>query len=173
MLPPYDTRETLRALAEVDRRFAPRIVFVSATASTTGGSERLADDDRARAGRSGRTRLDLGGRQPRPAAAGARGEVVRELRWALTLRHEPPAGAPGEVAGHLHPAARRQRGRAYAGAASSPTDAVILPAFGAYAGGLNVFDAVFKPLFPNGSTAHLIGDGRLFAIGRAMLLCRD
>ena len=48
----------------------------------------------------------------------------------------------------------------------------LLPAFGAYAGGLNVCDAAFKPLFPQGFTAHLIGDGRLFAIGRGML-CRD
>jgi metallophosphoesterase superfamily enzyme len=49
---------------------------------------------------------------------------------------------------------------------------MILHAFGAYAGGLNVCDAAFKPLFPKSLTAHLIGDGRLFAIGKAML-CRD
>jgi metallophosphoesterase superfamily enzyme len=48
----------------------------------------------------------------------------------------------------------------------------VMPAFGAYAGGLNACDAAFRPLFPNGFTAHLIGSERIFAIGRAML-CRD
>ena len=33
----------------------------------------------------------------------------------------------------------------------------IMPAFGAYAGGLNACDPAFRPLFPNGFTAHLIG----------------
>ena len=42
-----------------------------------------------------------------------------------------------------------------------------MPAFGAYAGGLNACDAAFKPLFPNGFTAHLIGTERIFAIARS------
>jgi uncharacterized protein len=48
----------------------------------------------------------------------------------------------------------------------------VMPAFGAYAGGLNACDAVFKPLFPKSFTAHLIGTERIFAIARPML-CRD
>jgi metallophosphoesterase superfamily enzyme len=48
----------------------------------------------------------------------------------------------------------------------------VMPAFGAYAGGLNACDAAFKPLFPKGFTAHLIGAERIFAIARPML-CRD
>ena len=44
-----------------------------------------------------------------------------------------------------------------------------MPAFGAYAGGLNVRDQAIEGLFPNGFTAHLLGDGRVFAIGRAQL----
>jgi hypothetical protein len=47
-----------------------------------------------------------------------------------------------------------------------------MPALGAYAGGLNACDTAFKPLFPNGFTAHLIGTERIFAIARSML-CRD
>jgi hypothetical protein len=47
-----------------------------------------------------------------------------------------------------------------------------MPAFGAYAGGLNVCDDVFRPLFPASFTAHLIGAERLFAIARP-LLCGD
>jgi uncharacterized protein len=48
----------------------------------------------------------------------------------------------------------------------------VMPAFGAYAGGLNVCDPAFQPLFPNGFSAHVIGGERLFAIARAML-CAD
>ena len=43
---------------------------------------------------------------------------------------------------------------------------------GAYAGGLNVCDPAFQPLFPKGFSAHVIGGERLFAIGRS-LLCAD
>ena len=48
----------------------------------------------------------------------------------------------------------------------------VMPAFGAYAGGLNACDAAFKPLFAGSFTAHLIGTERIFAISKAML-CRD
>jgi metallophosphoesterase superfamily enzyme len=48
----------------------------------------------------------------------------------------------------------------------------IMPALGAFAGGLNACDAAFKPLFPKGFTAHLIGAERIYAIAKSML-CRD
>ena len=48
----------------------------------------------------------------------------------------------------------------------------VMPAFGAYAGGLNVCDAAFKPLFPTGSRPTSSGEGRIFAIARS-ILCRD
>ena len=46
---------------------------------------------------------------------------------------------------------------------------LVMPAFGAYAGGLNVRDRAFEPLFAGSFTAHLLGDGRVFAIGKGML----
>jgi hypothetical protein len=48
----------------------------------------------------------------------------------------------------------------------------VLPAFGAYAGGLNACDAAFAPLFPGGFTAHVIGRSRMYAISHAVL-CED
>jgi hypothetical protein len=41
---------------------------------------------------------------------------------------------------------------------------------GAYAGGLNLCDAAFAPLFGGGVSPRVIGDGRIFAIDRRMLL---
>jgi hypothetical protein len=49
---------------------------------------------------------------------------------------------------------------------------MVMPAFGAYTGGLNVCDPAFRPLFADGFEAHLIGTERLYRIGRAQL-CRD
>jgi uncharacterized protein len=90
------------------------------------------------------------------------------------LRHEPLMGATGEIAGHLHPVGKvAMRGRSVRRRCFVVDgNRCVMPAFGALAGGLNACDAAFKPLFPNGFTAHVIGTGRIYAIGRAML-CRD
>jgi hypothetical protein len=79
----------------------------------------------------------------------------------LTFRHEPQAApATGELAGHLHPvAAVRVRGRRLRRrcVASDGTRA-ILPAFGAYTGGLNVLDEAYATLLPGtGFHAWMMG----------------
>jgi len=41
---------------------------------------------------------------------------------------------------------------------------MVMPAFGAYTGGLNVRDAAFADLFSTLKfTAHMLGEGRLYA----------
>ncbi|MGA9084575.1 MAG: phosphoesterase, partial [Pseudolabrys sp.] len=41
---------------------------------------------------------------------------------------------------------------------------MVMPAFGAFTGGLNVRDAAFADLFGTlAFTAHLLGDGRLYS----------
>ena len=95
--------------------------------------------------------------------------MARAARSApLTLRHEPLPGAAREIAGHLHPVGKVvMRGRAVRRRCFVTDGArCVLPAFGAYAGGLNVCDARLQAALPEGFTAHLIGDGRIFAIGR-------
>jgi len=92
---------------------------------------------------------------------------------SLVLRHEPLAGvAAGEIAGHLHPVAKiAARGRAMRRRCfATDGSRLVMPAFGAYAGGLNVRDAAFAPLFPKGFTAHLMGDERIFPFPRASCL---
>jgi hypothetical protein len=97
------------------------------------------------------------------------GEVVGEVSLAgLTLRHEPSAGAaPGEAAGHLHPAAkvRAIRGTVRRRCFVTDGERIILPAFGAYAGGLNVRDAAFAGLFARPPLAGALGKARVHAIG--------
>jgi metallophosphoesterase superfamily enzyme len=85
----------------------------------------------------------------------------------LTFRHCPePQGGAGEIAGHLHPIARvAVRGRGMSRRCfASDGRRMVLPAFGAYAGGLNVRNGAFAALFGAGFVAHLLGERRLYTL---------
>lgn len=178
MLPPYDTRETLSALADVVSRFNPRVVIALGDSfHDIGGPDRLGDEERSALSgvQAGREWIWVTGNHDRILPESIGGDVVEEMSLSsLTLRHEPAAGEQAEVAGHLHPVGKVvMRGRATRRRCFL-TDGTrcVMPALGAYAGGLNACDIAFKPLFPNGFTAHLIGTERIFTIAKAML-CRD
>mgnify|MGYP003614052396 CR=1 FL=1 len=51
-----------------------------------------------------------------------------------------------------------------------PVDRFVAASFAGDAGGLNLRDAAFRPLFREGLSAHLLGDGRLFRIDPRLLL---
>ena len=97
------------------------------------------------------------------------GAVIDEASLAgLVFRHEPEPGArPGEVAGHLHPAARITSGRATTRRRCFVTDGqrLVLPAFGAYTGGLNILDEAFSNLFAGPMLAGALGPRRVHAVG--------
>jgi metallophosphoesterase superfamily enzyme len=87
----------------------------------------------------------------------------------LTFRHEADPRAVGELSGHFHPKATLAT---RAGGISRPcfaTDArrVILPAFGAYTGGLDVRDPALGGLFPRGGRVFMLGADRLFSVPMA------
>ncbi len=178
MLPPYDTRETLAALADAVARFAPRrVIALGDSFHDIGGPDRLGSEERTTLAdvQQGRDWIWVTGNHDRILPDSIGGQVVEEMTLgSLTLRHEPLAGEQAEVAGHLHPVgkvvmrSRSTRRRCFLTDGSR----CVMPALGAYAGGLNACDAAFKPLFPNGFTAHLIGTERIFAIAKSML-CRD
>lgn len=176
LLPPYDTRETLARLHEVIVRLDPaRVVALGDSFHDPRGPDRLDEGDRAMIAAliEGRDWVWIAGNHDGDAPASLGGRAAETMAIGpLTLRHDPVApGADGEVAGHLHPVGKvAMRGRSVR-RRCFVTDGrrLVMPAFGAYAGGLNVRDLAYEPLFPRGFTAHLIGDGRLFAIGRAQL----
>lgn len=178
MLPPYDTRETLNALKGAIHQYDPRIVIALGDSfHDIGGPDRLGEEERAGLGaaQAGRDWIWVTGNHDHTLPDNIGGQVVAEMTLGpLILRHEPQAGEQSEVAGHLHPVGKVvMRGRATRRRCFL-TDGMrcVMPALGAYAGGLNACDAAFKPLFPKGFTAHLIGTERIFAIARTML-CRD
>src|SRR5690606_38794961 len=148
MLPPYDTRETLRRLAaEVVATAARVVVLLGDTFHDRKSESRLAEDDaeRLRSLAHGRDLVWVVGNHDADGPQALPGQVADELRIdGLTLRHEPQTGRqPGELAGHLHPCAKVSAGRGTVRRRCFVTDGerAVLPAFGAYAGGLNVRDA--------------------------------
>lgn len=172
MLPPYDTRETLRRLAAEVAALAPAVVvLLGDTFHDRKSEERLAPDDAEtlRELARGRTLVWVVGNHDADGPQALPGETADELSMlGLTLRHEPQAGLqPGEVAGHLHPAARVTASRGSVRRRCFITDGerAILPAFGAYAGGLNVRDKAFAGLFARPPLAGALGVGRVHAVG--------
>jgi DNA ligase-associated metallophosphoesterase len=172
MLPPYDTRETLRRLsAEIEALAPATVILLGDTFHDRRSEDRLAADDaeRLRGLARGRTLVWVVGNHDADGPRALPGETADELQLCgLTLRHEPLAGQqPGEVAGHLHPAARVKATGGSVRRRCFITDAerLILPAFGAYAGGLNVRDAAFAGLFARPPLAGALGRDRVHAVG--------
>jgi DNA ligase-associated metallophosphoesterase len=172
MLPPYDTRETLRRLGAEIAALAPALVILLGDTFHDRGSEgRLAAEDAEslRGIATGRQLVWVVGNHDADGPQVLPGETADELELCgLTLRHEPRAGRqPGEVAGHLHPAARVRGARGSVRRRCFITDSerLILPAFGAYAGGLNVRDRAFAGLFARPPLAGALGSERVHAVG--------
>lgn len=172
LLPPFDTRATLERLeAEVARTEPRRLILLGDSFHDPRAPARLDPGDRARleALALGRTLVWVEGNHDRKGAETALGllpgEVTDEVEVAgLTLRHEPrPEPQPGEVAGHLHPAARVSAAGRVVRRRCFATDGerLILPAFGAYAGGLNLLDRAFDGLFVRPPTAAVLGDDKV------------
>ena len=188
MLPPYDSRAALDRLeAEIVDLDPAMIVLLGDSFHDTGAIARMAGDDRARLDRLalGRDWLWLEGNHDREALARDAGAIARlpgavigDMKLgALRLTHEPELRSPaddrhGEVAGHLHPAARVV---AYGRGVRRPcfvTDGsrLILPAFGAFTGGLNVRDPVVAGLFATEPLAAALGRDRVHALAWDRLL---
>ena len=172
MLPPYDTRETLKRLAAEVEALAPALVILLGdTFHDRSSEDRLAADDAEslRALSRGRKLVWVVGNHDAGGPRALPGETADELQLCgLTLRHEPQSGLqPGEVAGHLHPAARVRATRGTVRRRCFVTDSerAILPAFGAYAGGLNVRDKAFAGLFARPPLAGALGDDCVHAVG--------
>ena len=169
LLPPYDSAATLARLARLIARYAPRCVAALGDSFHDGGGPaRLSDEDRGSlaAVQRGRDWIWITGNHDPEPADGIGGTFHETLRvGALTFRHLPK-GAAGEICGHLHPVARvSQRGRAVSRRCfAADATRLVMPAFGAFTGGLNIRDAVFADLFGTlRYTAHMLGEGRLYA----------
>jgi hypothetical protein len=170
LLPPYDTVATLSRLAAVIARHDPvMVIALGDSFHDRNAHERLSEPDR-KALTAMQVRRDwiwiAGNHDPHlPSDLG--GMVASEVAIGpIMFRHEP-TGASGEIAGHLHPKARvPTRGRSIERRCFvSDGERAVMPAFGAYTGGLSIRDVAFAKIFrAPGLMAHVLGDTKLHAI---------
>jgi DNA ligase-associated metallophosphoesterase len=171
LLPPYDTRETLRRLGEDIRRTgAERVVLLGDTLHDADANGRIAElDVQALAALArGRDLIWIVGNHDPQGPGALPGRALDELSLGpLALRHEPMSGPrKGEIAGHLHPCARVVASARSVRRRCFITDGLrmILPAYGAYAGGLSVRDPAFAGLFERPPLIGAIGSKRVHAV---------
>ena len=186
LLPPYDTRETLARLAQVIAwRDPARVICLGDSFHDRRGAARLSHDDRARLSdlMVGRDWVwVLGNHDPAPPD-GLGGDVAEDwVEGGIRFRHEARACPParlsgGEVSGHFHPkvtiSGRRGtvRGRCFARAGGR----LVLPAFGAYTGGLDVFHPSIARLLDRSAQLYVLSPTRVLAVQAAAVarLARD
>lgn len=175
-LPPYDTRATLARLAEAVARLDPRrILALGDSFHDAGGAARLlpGDLDTLRQLRAGREMIWIAGNHD-PAPHHLGGTCLDELTIGdIVFRHAPdPAETRLEITGHLHPVAivGGRGGALRRRCFLSGGNRCILPAFGAYAGGLNILDAAFTGLFDGLAFAHVLGKTAVYTVGRHQCL---
>lgn len=178
LLPPYDTQQTLSRLAGVIAEYDPAVVVcLGDSFHDREGHSRLADGvpevlDSLASGRD--WCWILGNHDPDPPP-GLAGFAARELAVGqLVFRHEPLCNrGHGEVAGHLHPGARvHRRGRSLRRPCfASDGMRLIMPAFGAFTGCLNVRSPAFESLFDwQAFSAYLLGERGIYPVRRKLLL---
>jgi len=176
MLPPYDSHATLGRLGVLAERYEPKTIVCLGDNFHDGDGPSRLDAEARRAIYAlmrGRRFVWIEGNHDAKAALALGGECASEVEFGpLVFRHEPQRrGARGELAGHLHPVAsvatraQRVRRRCFV----SDGMRCVLPAFGAYAGGLDIFDDAFAPLFPREFTAYLLGRERVYPFAQTRL----
>ncbi len=176
LVPPWDTALTLDRLAALLRRWSPRtVVALGDSFHDDHALHRMAPADLARLRHLAEAHRFVwvrGNHDPLPPEP-LPGTAAPEWRaGALVFRHEAvPGAAPGEVCGHHHPKARVATRGGPVTRACFVADAarLMLPAFGAYAGGLDVCSPAIAALFPRGGRVFLLGRERLFSFALAQL----
>ncbi len=180
LLPPYDTRATLEALARAVRRHRPRrVICLGDSFHDLGAAGRLANGDQTRLRRlvAAQDWLWISGNHDPQPPVGLGGDCQAQIRLGgLVLRHAaefgPDAALPsGEVSGHYHPKARvRLRARGVSGRCFV-TDGrrLILPSFGAFTGGLDVLDAGFAGVLAPQFRVYLLARGGVYAFRQHQL----
>jgi uncharacterized protein len=178
-LPPYDTSATIGRLEQLLNRHNPRrVICLGDSTHDSGAADRMdiANAERIGAMTTGRDWIWITGNHDPEPPSNWGGSVLREVSIGnVTFRHQAGAAAPdtdsGEVSGHFHPTAsvRTRAARISARCFALDGRRLLLPAFGAYAGGLNVLDPAIARLFDLAFDVVMLGRRRLFAFSSANL----
>src|SRR5215470_2139724 len=152
---PSHARRTLLKLAEVIDRYEPATVVVLGDRADSGAAGMSPDElEILHILQEDRAWIWLGGHADSYVSRQLGGSTVDQLTLSgLALRSRPSPGlATHEICAHLRPAARLSmygynlRRACFVGNGKR----LVMPAFGAGNGGLNVLDDAFRPLFGGG-----------------------
>ena len=161
-LPPYDTQDTLLRLSDdLDRTRPGTVLCLGDSFDDVEAASALPEAARLWIARlqAGRRWIWVEGNHD-PGPIELAGEHLAELALSpLVFRHIARPGTTGEVSGHYHPKAQiRTRARTITRAAFLvDANRVILPAFGAYTGGLRSSDRALDSLMLPDARAILTG----------------
>ncbi|MEN0087253.1 MAG: ligase-associated DNA damage response endonuclease PdeM [Pseudomonadota bacterium] len=176
MVPPYDTGITLSRLSDALMRYAPkRVISLGDAFHDVGGPARMPTEWREAllALMANRDWIWVTGNHDPEPPEGLPGRTAEEWHeGGLIFRHEPNQDpdirrSKGEIAGHLHPAGKivRRSKSVRRPCFISDGNRMIMPAFGAFTGGLNVCSEPFAGLFDETKwQAVLVSQGRVFRI---------
>ncbi len=167
LLPPFEVKDTLaRLAAEITALDPDRIVSLGDAFDDDLAATRLQDQDAARlaALAQGRDWLwiagnhDPGQHDQSRLPPGFPASAAPQPEGAISLRHIAAQGP--DISGHMHPSVRLagRRFRCFV----LGRDHLILPAFGTYAGGLDIGDPAFGPLAAGGIA--LACSAKIFAL---------
>ncbi len=172
LLPPYDTRETLRLLEQGLQQFKPdRFIALGDSFHDAKGAERLGLEERGRLNsaidRVAEWIWVTGNHDPSIAEAvrGARHEQVLDGNWVF--RHKATIADEVEVSGHYHPKTtlRLRRHRISCPCFVQNGGKLILPAFGSFTGGLDIDSQVISAILPAaGRRAFAVHKQQVYAL---------
>lgn len=170
-LPPYDSKRTIMALQKVVAKFIPkRILFLGDSFHDKTAPFRLQERelDALNQIAAGQELIWVTGNHDPQIPDMITGTCCDEIHvGGLHFTHIPTKNyqSDGQVSGHLHPAAHvTGRGRGIRRRCFiADSNRMIVPAFGAYTGGLSVKDKAFDGLFDKTSTRiFVLGDDEVF-----------
>lgn len=171
LLPPYDTARTLAMLAAVVARYRPRtVISLGDSFHDRAGPCRMAEADVAtlRGLQAGREWVWVAGNHDPSLDGALPGLCCHEVtEGGIRFAHEPtPAPQGGEIAGHLHPCVKvtgrgcSVRRKAFV----SCETRIVMPAFGAFTGGLDIRSPAIRSLFPHGMAVFALGQQRAYQV---------
>ena len=173
LLPALDSRDTLSRLKRVLEVYRPGCVICLGDSFDDGrAGERMAEADRDELSSlcaSVSRWVWLGGNHDPEMPAFCGGETLSETGLGeAILRHEPALGCAGpQIVGHLHPKASVPAGgyRFSGPCFCVSEELLIMPAFGAYAGGLSCRSSAIRAVLKSQPRLFMLHAGKLWRAG--------
>jgi len=171
-LPPLDSHDTLVRLKGVIERYKPlRVLCLGDSFHDLGAGERMAQGDRdalAALCASAAEWIWIGGNHDPEVPGFCGGSLFPELRLGgIVFRHEPVRDAEeAQIAGHYHPKTSVSAGSyRFSGRCFSVSEQmIVMPAFGAYTGGLSCSDPVLAGLHRSAPQLFMLHASKIWRV---------